>query len=169
MFLSYLKSSIDKWFTLNRIFTSTWVITFPAGQKYITLATAAISRIQGGLKLTDAATGNPQPTAGAGNAMVQALSTTCYYVLTMTAADTAAYKLYKGVDGRDAFPDLGDAMDANEVPLGCLKVVTASTGSFAALTDNWDDAQVSAYTWCDFDNGYIDFDKPSDLTFGTAV
>jgi hypothetical protein len=169
MFLTYIKDAVLRWFALNRIFTSTWVATFPNGQVYMTLATAAISRVQNGIKLTDAATGNKTMTAGAGNALLQAASVVCYYIVTMTADDTAAFKIYKGVDGRDQFPELGDALEDNEIPLGCLKVTTASTGTWAALTDNWNDAEVSAKVWSAFTNGMIVVDKPSDLTFGTAV
>ncbi len=172
MYISYLGDKVLQWFRKNILLSGTHVLTFPNGQKYITIATAAISRLQAGAVQVAMATGNITPSWGSGtDNRTQAAGTTCYYVVTMpaTAGATPGFKLYKGVDGRDAFPDLQQAILDNEIPIVVHKVVTVANDSYTAITDNWDDAAVSAHTMKVLYEGYLTVDKPSDLTYGSAV
>jgi hypothetical protein len=158
-------------FLLNRILSGGWTLELNNGAATIEI-TAAIQRMHLGLPKTDCATGDKTPTGGTkrnGNSAIglQAASTTCYYVITMTPDATAAFKVYKMTDDEDAFlwDDLNDAFDDGEIPIAVLKAVTDASSGWTVLTDNWNDGDVTVTGA--IVNGVIPVAKPSDLTFSS--
>lgn len=151
---------------LNRLLNGDTVLEFDTGAVTIEIKTVALQRMHGGLIVTAATLGSKTPTKG-NTFTTQAASTTCYYVVTLTNAATAAMKIYKCVDGEDkwCWKDLETAFAANEIPIIAFKAVT--TALWTPLTDFWSDADVTV-TGCAL-GGVIPVAKPSDLTYNTVA
>jgi hypothetical protein len=162
MFSNYLGDAIKKYLAGNRILNGGWTLTLSDGDTEINIATAAVQRMHGGQGKTDAAIGGSVPTAG--NTMRTLVAgETAYGVLTMTSADTAAYKFYLGLADTDQFPvELNDAIAANEIPIGIIKMVALD--DWTPLTDAWDDSSDCTVTGVRV-NGVIVNEVPSSYTF----
>lgn len=162
MFSNYLGDKIKQFFVENKILNGGWALELDTDAITAEIKTAAIQRMQNGVKKADVATGAIAIAAG-NTITAQAIGTT-YYVITLIAAGTL--KLYKGLDGIDQYPvELNDALEDGELPLCVFKAV--ATAAWTPLSDLWSDADITitaAYV-----NGVIPGDVPSDLTYATGL
>lgn len=162
MFSNLLGDAVKKFFVENKILNGGWGIKLDTAAATAAVITAAIQRMQNGVKKADVSVGAVAIAAG-NTIAAQAIGTT-YYVITLVAGGT--FSLYKGEDGIDRYPaELRDALEDGELPICVFKAV--ATAEWTALTDNWGDADITitaAYV-----NGVIPGDVPSDLTYATGL